>query len=506
MNKTSRRQFLRQTTAASSALALGSAARGARADGPGPNVVYVFSDQHRHQSMSFTEMPELYMPNLARMAQEGTSFSNCVSNYPLCSPHRAILMTGLFPYQMAMRNESPGMIDNNLPLSPNQATLGKAFRDAGCATGYIGKWHLGGDTTAHEFGFDFSRIWENTNEHWDSYYFDDDGVNSANVTEYNATAMTDQALQYIQDHQAERFFLMLSLNPPHGHFDDARPDMLARYPDPETSLSRRPNYEGRPSHLDADWERYQGYHAHISGVDAEIGRIMARLDALGLSENTILVYSADHGSMMFSQGLRGKRYPYEESVRVPFLVRWPGTVPANAVRETLLGTIDTMPTLCALAGVPVPSQCVGQNLSKSVLGQPGPEPQSQFIMHIRNDVTANADRWFPYFRGVRTARHTFAYRGQGAWHDAGNWLLFDNLADPYQQSNLLAAPEEDQIPAMLEQMLTEWLETAQDPFPFGPPDPPKPVPAAGAALTASALAAAAGCSLYRKGTQPKPRS
>ncbi|MBN2311209.1 MAG: sulfatase [Candidatus Hydrogenedentes bacterium] len=425
-----------------------------------PNVVYVFSDEHRHQSMGITELPELHTPNMARLARQGVQFTHCISNYPVCSPHRAILMSGRWPYQQ-------GVIDNNIPLGSDGATLGKAFLGAGYRTGYIGKWHLGG-TRAEPFGFEESLIWTRTGAHWDKSLYHPREGEPVQPTGYNATLMTDQALDYIARHRDEPFFLMLSLNPPHANFLDAPEGKKALYP--EGSLPRRPNVDLASAPDDGppriwhqnSWPYYQGYHAHVSAVDDELGRVMAALDTLGLAEDTILAYSSDHGSMLGSHGLGSKRQPYEESIRVPFLIRWPRAIPRNTKLGPLFGSIDIMPTLCGLCGLPIPPSCMGLDFSPALRGGRGPEPKSQFIMHIsKNNASGAQNHPAPIFRGVRTPRHTYAVYADRPW------CLFDNEQDPYQLRNLIDEAGQKPLIAELDGVLKQWLRRAGDPFPEG---------------------------------------
>ena len=452
-----RRGLLRAAAGGAAALALGPICGWtAKAGTPRrPNVVFAFSDEHRWQSMSFTEMPKVVTPNMQAMAAQGFSFNQCVSNYPVCSPYRAIVMTGRWPYQT-------GMTDNGLLLNAGEATIGKAFKAAGYATGYVGKWHLGG-TRAEPYGFDFSMIWTNDNDHWRSVYHPKDGP-PARYDGYNAVGMTDQALSFIDAHKAGPFFLMLSWNPPHANFTDPPDEQKALYP--AGSLPRRPNAVekaagpgGKGGALGSDSAAYQGYHAHITAIDRELGRLMRKLDDLGLARDTILVYSSDHGSMQGSHGLGGKREPYEESVRIPLLVRRPGVVPEGRTSDALISSIDFMPTLCGMAGLERPATCVGLDFSPTLRGDKGPTPQSQFIMHIAKENASGGQKHpAPLFRGVRTARHTYAVQADRPW------LLFDNQADPYQMKNLIDAPETADVRRDLRAVLAEWLKKAQDPF------------------------------------------
>ena len=421
-----------------------------------PNVIYAFSDEHRWQSMSFTEMPQVQTPNMARLAAQGAEFTHCISNYPVCSPYRALLMTGMWPYQQ-------GVIDNSIPLSTDHMTLGKAFQNAGYRTGYIGKWHLGGER-AEPFGFEHSLIWTGPGNHWeDGQFHAADGPIPSKG--YNATAMTDRALDFIGTHRHEPFFLMLSWHPPHANFLDPPEAKLALYP--EGSLPRRPNTEGiepgtgtEENILKANtWPYYRGYHGHISAIDDELGRLLAALDEWGIDEDTILVYTSDHGSMFGSHGVGSKRQPYEESIRVPFLVRYPRLIEQGIKSDTLFGAIDIPSTVCGLAGVQIPSSFRGLDFSPHVTGGHGPRPESQFIMHIeKKGASGGENHPAPLFRGVRTERYTYASLA------AGGGLLFDNVNDPYQMTNLHDDPESRRVREHHETLTRRWLAKASDPY------------------------------------------
>ncbi|NIA12651.1 MAG: sulfatase-like hydrolase/transferase [Nitrospiraceae bacterium] len=456
-----RREFLERTAGSMAVAAVVASASGAEEHtARKPNVIYAFSDEHRWQSMSFTQMPGLKTPHMRALAAQGITFSNCVSNYPVCSPHRAILMTGRWPYQQ-------GVIDNKIPLSPDEMTLGKAFQAAGYHTAYIGKWHLGG-LRAEPFGFDTSLIWTGTNTHWDRSKYHPREGEPAQPKGYNATLMTDQALAYLDERSsdgARPFFMMLSWNPPHSNFLDPPPEKQAMYP--EGSLAWRDNVPSETRQKPAgkkiwgknSWPHFRGYHAHVSAIDDELGRVMAKLDALGLTDNTILVYSSDHGTMMGSHKLGGKRQPFEESILVPFCVRWPGVIPAGQTSDALFGTIDVMPTLCELAGIDAPGTCVGQDFSPILRGGTGPNPESQLLMHIsKKNASGGENHPAPIFRGLRTRRYTYAVYGDRPW------CLFDNENDPYQQKNLIDDPAAAELRNELRRKLETRLREAEDPF------------------------------------------
>jgi len=423
-----------------------------------PNVVFLFSDEHRWQSMSCSEMPELRTPNMARLAAEGTMFTHCISNAPVCSPYRGMLMTGRWPHQQ-------GVTDNGLPLDPNQATLGKTFKAAGYRTGYIGKWHLGG-VRAEPFGFDESLIWTDDNIHWDKSEYHPREGEPVRPKGYNARLMTDQALDFIGVEDPRPFFLMLSWNPPHSSFLDAPEEKKALYP--TGSLPWRANVPEsvRNGEMkdDAIWSRStwpycQGYHAHISAIDDEIGRVLACLEERGIAGDTLVVYTSDHGSMMGSHGLGGKRQPFDESIRVPFFVRCPGAIPAGHICNALFGVPDVMPTLCDLAGIPVPDSCTGHDLSRAIRKGREPISETQIIMHIsKKNASGGEDHPAPLFRGLRTNRYTYAVR------EDDPWLLFDNREDPFQRSNRLDDPALGEVKTALHAELAKKLKETGDPF------------------------------------------
>ncbi len=458
MNKEQRHSLNRRAFLAEAGLVMAAGIglpSSARADQSRPNIVFVFSDEHRYQSMSFTEMPEAHTPTMARMAREGFMFAQAVSNYPVCSPYRGMMMTGRYPFQT-------GVIDNNIPLRETEITLGDAFRDAGYRTAYIGKWHLGG-LRAEPFGFDLSLIWTNTNTHYDkSLYHPRDGE-PVQPRGYNATLMTDQALEYMNSAGNAPYLLMLSLNPPHARFTDAPPEMKALYPD--GALPYRPNVsldnagDGHISRHNAS-PHYEGYHAHITAVDRELARILNAVAASPRARDTIVIYTSDHGTQFGSHGVGSKRQPFEESLRVPFLVHAPGRVRPESVSQALLGAQDVMPTLCGLAGIPVPQSCSGQDFSGHVLCGEGPEPDAQLIMHISKRNASGGDAHpAPLFRGVRTAQHTYAA------NEDGPMFLFDNQADPYQMNNLKDSEAHAGLRGSLHRRMLELLRKADDPFP-----------------------------------------
>ncbi|HEY3836515.1 MAG TPA: sulfatase [Bryobacteraceae bacterium] len=448
--KHTRRDFL--------ASALVAAAPSALAAPRKPNLLYVFSDEHRACSMPGEALNEAHTPNLERFAREGMTFHNCISNYPVCSPYRAMLLTGRWPYQT-------GIIDNALQLRPDEVSIGETFRRAGYRTGYIGKWHLSPGDEGGAFipagparqGFEDWHVWSNTNQHFDkSFTFDPDTGRKIQPKGYNCTLMTDEGVSFIERHQHEPWMLMISWNPPHPNFLDAPPDEKERYQ--PSALKFRPNAEKINPKLR---EQFQGYYGHISAVDAEFGRLLRKLDETGQAANTIVIYTSDHGDMMGSHGYGGKRLPWEESCRVPFLVRYPQVVAPATKTSGIFSTVDIYPTMCGIAGLKAPSHCVGRDLSAAMRGETLKFPESTFLMHIQKDnATGGENNPAPLFRGVRTDRHTYAVAGDG------RWLFYDNQEDPYQQHNRIDDASAAKFTRELDGLLLDYLKSAHDPFPL----------------------------------------
>lgn len=482
--KIGRREFLKIGAAATAAAAgTGCLSRAGRAAKKRPNIIFVFSDEHRWSSLPFTEMPEVIAPNMTRMAQEGMQFDNCCSTSPICTPYRGMLITGRWPHQSGyVSNDYMGGYDagdkNDLNPAANlfgasrffdsHPGIADTFKEAGYVTGYVGKWHLD-EESVYEAGFDYHKNWLYGDNHWETEVRDVPSREPYWTHKgYNAIGMTDQALEFIgQQADSEKpFMLMLSINPPHWQWDDAPEEFVKLYP--ESRLPRRPNVTD-PKYKEGNeklW--YQHYHAHITAVDCQLGRLMDSVKNMGLDENTVIIYTSDHGSSFGSNGLGSKANPFDEAIRVPFIVHWPGHVPAGQVSDRNFGTMDIYPTLCGLAGITPPAFCGGQDFSPVLLGRPGPDPASQFIAVnssqrnyfrtvLGQDDGQNLMRMHP-FRGVRTKRYTYVVYAKG------DWLLYDNLNDPYQMRNLVNEPAFAGVKAELRKELDAWLAKAEDPF------------------------------------------
>lgn len=406
-------------------------------------------------------------PALEALAAESTSFSNCISNYPVCSPYRGILMTGRWPQQT-------GIIDNAFPLQEQETTFAEAFERGGYHTGYVGKWHLDAQgaegkelkpTGAARHGFSDWMAWYNTNPHFDrSYTFDRETGDKLTPPGYNASRMTDDAVGFIERNRDAPWMLVVSWNPPHPPFRDAPPELMKKYD--ARSLQLRPNTSEQIEHTvtgprDPVRKNLAGYNAHIEAIDAEMAHLLKTLDETGQADNTIVIYTSDHGEMMGAQGRMGKRLPHEESCNVPLLVRDPRNKGKRATSDVLISTIDIYPTLCGLANLPVPEHCRGRDLSGAMHGETVESPETAFLMHIAKDnASGGRNHPAPIFRGVRTKRHTYAVG------EIGRWCLYDNQEDPYQQHNLADDPSRASLMSELDGEVIRCLRETGDRYPF----------------------------------------
>jgi arylsulfatase A-like enzyme len=216
------------------------------------------------------------------------------------------------------------------------------------------------------------------------------------------------------------------------------------------------------------------YYGNITGLDAEMGRIMQWLEDHGLRDDTILCYSSDHGDHLSSHGYgkpfdhyqhpsrrASKATPYEESIHVPFILSWPGGVRSGATTDVLFNSVDVMPTLLSLAGLDVPAGVQGQDLSHAITGRPGELPDSVYLQ-ILGPGWPNRGDWVGYWRGLRTERWTYA-----RWYGSGEVWLFDRDADPFEMKNLADSPEHQNIREKLEQRIKRWMKETDDPFDTG---------------------------------------
>lgn len=423
-----------------------------------PNLLFVFADQWRGMDLGGAGHPELRTPHLDRLAAEGTRLTRAYATTPVCCPNRACLLTGTYP-------TTNRVIANDLPLPPGWPTLGTVARDHGYRSGYVGKWHLDGAprskfTPPGERRFGFDDFWAAYNCTHDYLHpkFYRDTPKLIEVPGYEPVVHTDLALEFLETHDERPFCLVLSWGPPHDPYEWV-PDEYRRF-DPGT-LELRGN-----AVLDADnaMVRYMNcrqatadYYAQIEALDAQFGRLLAALDDSGLTENTLVVFTSDHGDMLWSHGLLKKQVPFEEAVNVPFIARLPGRLEGGRTSETLLGTVDLLPTLCGWLGWEVPPTAEGLDLSAAIAGHAdGPEH-----VFLGSHCALEEAEWqfLPEWRAVRTRGFLYAeVPGRVPW------LLFDTERDPLQRRNLIGDLAYRAEQTELTRLLGDRLARAGDPF------------------------------------------
>lgn len=406
--------------------------------------------------------PQVITPNLDRLAAQGTRFSHAYANIPVCGPCRGSLLTGQYPL-------THKVVANDLPLPEDAVTVGELFKAAGYRTGYIGKWHLDGiprekwtPPGPRRHGFDYWAVYNCSHDYYRAAKFYKDHPEPLEVEGYEPVVQTDLALEFMAEPTLRPFCLFLSWGPPHDPYPMV-PDAYRQLYDPD-AIQMRPNVRPIPpgptslaGTLDPR-ETIANYYAAITGLDEQVGRILDHLDAHNLAENTIFIFTSDHGDMLWSQGKMKKQQPYEEAISIPFILRWPGQTPAGRVEESLLSIVDMAPSLLGLAGLPIPVEMQGTDLSPTMRGQEQSRPDSVFLMDI---VPSDEGRrqGVPAWRGVRTNRYTYARRQNGA-----GWLLYDNVQDPYQLVNRMDDPDFKEIRARMATRLDAWLKRTGDPF------------------------------------------
>ncbi len=419
-----------------------------------PNVVFLLTDQWRLQALGYAGNGQVQTPNIDRLASESINFKHSISGYSVCCPWRASFLTGQYPL-------THGVIVNDVPLSSEPAGLGDAFKNEGYNTAYIGKWHVDGRgrkayiPPERRLGFDYFKALECTHEYNQSAFYDNNDPTLRYWDGYDVFAQTADARQYIESQSNDNpFMLVLSWGPPHNPYETAPSEFREMYDPPEIAL--RPNV---PPDMAADAREWlAGYYAHCSAIDKSVGDIMETLDNRGLSDDTVLIFASDHGDMLGSQGWTRKQKPWEESIRVPFLLRYPGKY-GSAAREVdpFLNAHDIMPTLLGVCNLPIPQSVEGRDFSAALDGE-NVESQGALLACFHPFGEWSRPVGGHEYRGIRTARYTYCRTLEGPW------LLYDNDSDPYQLRNLAGDASYAEKEAELNALLQRELDAIGDDF------------------------------------------
>ncbi len=478
-----RRGFLERAGKAWAGLLLagyGQAAGGAssqiRTGAKKPNILFVFADQLRYSALGSSGNRVVRTPDLDRLASEGLIFDNAFANHPLCSPYRANIMTGKYGF-------ANGVPDNEYVLWDNQVTLPQTLKAAGYGTAFIGKWHLGTGpyTPQMRYGFDYMFASNCPNRHYGAVHYRNE-AGPIKSDKFTPEEETDDAIKFIEEHvKAHRdspFALVMSWEPPHwpyeqypkefDTYDPAKVDLPPNVPVQMAEFARR---------------EIAQYYGNVSSLDAQMGRLMEALTRLGIADDTIVCFSSDHGDHLSSHGYgkpsdkwmhptmrASKATPFEESVHLPFILRYPRAVKGGRRTAAMFGTVDIMPTLLTLCGVAIPQGVQGHNLAHVVTGKDGESPDSVYLMNMGTGWP-DRPRWVGLWRGVRTDRWVYARW----WHnqDEHEPILFDHQNDPYEMNNLAGNPKFAEVQQQMESRLKKWMADTGDPFDTGRREPTK---------------------------------
>ena len=455
---------------------------------PQPNIILVVADDHAPAAIGAYGARYNRTPNLDSLATEGLRLENCFCTNAICTPARASIMTGKYSHATGIKTLND-VIDHD-----RETTLGMAFQAAGYQTAMVGKWHLGHGGKSDPRGFDYWNVLPGQGAYFDPETLEM-GRPKANDG-YVTDILTDSALEWLGSREKERpFFLCLAHKAPHDSFEPHPRhwhSYTATVPEPPTL---RDDYKERAqaaamssakietmhlrNHLpqiagahDANTDRmawnYQefirNYYRCVQAIDENLGRILHHLEAEGLVENTIVVYTADHGFFLGDHGWYDKRFMYEESIRIPCLIRYPAVIAPGTVREEMGLNVDFAPTLLEMAGIPVPAAMQGRSFAPLARGQTVPDWRQamyyRYWMHL-------AHFHIPAHYGVRTDRYKLIHyygRSLGCTgaidrDTSPEWELFDLHDDPQELHNRFGLAPYAEVQAGLLRTLTE-LQTA----------------------------------------------
>jgi arylsulfatase A-like enzyme len=435
------------------------------------NAIWIFGDQHRAQALSCNGDPNLNTPNIDRLSAEGQNYERAVSGFPLCCPFRGSLLTSRYPHECVPGHEHQ--------MPPDMPTVAQVFNDHGFHTAYFGKWHVDGfheregRAAMHIIpperrgGFETWVGYENNNSQWDCWVHGGEGDDAFHyrLPGYETDALTDLLIDYIQDRglarqagRDEPFFAVLSVQPPHNPYV-APPEWMAHHTPAHVHL--------RPNVPPVEWIETRarrdlaGAYAMIENLDWNVGRIREALVRAGLDLDTHIMFFSDHGDLHGSHGQFHKTAPWEESIRVPFIVG--GVHPRYEGRGGRLAYpvnhVDIAPTTLGLCGIAKPDWMRGHDYSGERLpNRPrAAAPDSAFLQSVI--PTGHGDSVDRPWRGVVTL---------DGWKyvvlEGQPWLMFNLNEDPYELVNLAHNTKYKQERQRLHARLVQWVHETGDTF------------------------------------------
>jgi arylsulfatase A-like enzyme len=462
-----RRSFLRSAAAAGVAMHAATAtATPPQTTSRRPNIIVYLADQFRADFVGANgENPTTRTPNLDAMAARGTNFSGAICNQPVCSPSRSILMTGRYATET-------GVWHNARPIDPALPTLAGELRKAGYSANLIGKWHLAPSTEAEgggrgyvkpDYRGGFLDMWEGANEfEWTTHpyegtIFDADGKEITFKDEYRVDFVTDRAERFLRQKHDKPFLLYISQLEPHFQND------VKRFVGPKGSAERfaNPFVPNDLKPLPGNWQsELPDYYGCCEAIDKSVGHLRKVLEETQLDDNTIFVFTSDHGCHFMTRNEEYKRSPHNASIRIPLIAQGPGF--DNAMRlDEVIGNINIMPTLLEAAGLKVPMSVKGKSvmplMTKSEARRAWPNRE---LIQISESMTA---------RALRTKDWTYCVidtegRRQEEFADKYvEYQMYSQAADPFEQVNLAGRKEFKDKAAELRGQLKEMMAAAGEP-------------------------------------------
>ena len=452
-----------------------------------PNIIFIMSDDHAAHAIGAYGSRVNSTPHIDRLAREGMRLDNVFVTNSICTPSRAAILTGQYSHL------------NGVPVfnrfDSARVTVAKLLQQGGYYTGMVGKWHLGSDPA----GFDRWEILPGQGAYFDPIFYTSAGEQKY-AGRYVTDVISDLALDVIKSRPRDKpFFLMVHHKAPHRPWEpDAahRAQFATRWiPEPETlwdsyatrtdalhenqqrvadDLTRRDLKLEPPVTLTGEaltrwkYQRYmQDYLATIQSVDDNVGRLLAFLHASGLARNTIVVYTSDQGFFLGDHGLFDKRFMYEESLRMPFLVRWPAVIRPGTHSDAMALNVDFAPTFLDAAGMAVPADMQGRSLLPVLRGgAPADWRTSMYYRYYHDPGDHNTRAHY----GVRTRTHKLIY-----FWKKDQWELFDLVRDPAELHNLYGQPGQEALTRELKTELARLKAAVRDEDQFANEQPPSGV-------------------------------
>jgi arylsulfatase A-like enzyme len=431
-----------------------------------PNILFILSDDHRWDGLGAAGNPHVRTPNLDRLAAEGVHFLQATMHTPQCSPGRAQLLTGLPPHQN-------GWYSNQYQLAAVQApggfdkyqTVPSLLSKAGYQTVLIGKWHLAPDPW--KVGFTDIRAWlPGGGGPYKNIPLAHGRSRSTRAADgFTQEVFATSAIEFLESAQARQqpFFLWLAFTAPHGPFRPNPPHIERLYAGKSNAELTPPTFKGsrgaRRLRRDLGIRNWAHYYEAIAFLDEQVGRVLNALEEEKLAENTIVVFLGDNGFMMGSKDWDGKVLPYEDSVRVPLIIRMraPGIAKVKGKTDAAASSLDLSPTFLRCAGVEPPETWTGRDLTPVVAGR-REHGVDAAISEFADDRSKQFGDYA--YRLIRTPAHKLILWQRASQKDE----LYDLKMDPHEERNLIDDPALDKVEAELRSRLIQWMRRTDDPM------------------------------------------